>query len=372
MIPEVELHTWRALRALTFLSIITTLLLVASTIAGSYDRTALAPTVTPVAPVALAAQVNAQPSNPAPAMSSAASAPAGVRVQTFAEIIPGDRQTAQAWADGADMQAESIARDDQLSAAARAAYPGHVVEIAESEIGAIIITATPIPAMPTEPVFYVLTNGANLRSGPGTNYPTAGTTGAGQKFNLVGRNGEWWAIDAGPTVAWIYGPLGRTEGDISAIPFRDAPYMPAPTPVPTEPPATPVPTPAPSFAYAIEQVRRHPEANTVAIYAYIADGSNAVGDLYLWVTHSGATYRSGPSSGLIAGMTKPSQPESPDNLAYNAKIDFPNFIYPTLASAGEWTVTLVDGNNQALSDTTTFFVAQGDDKREIYLRYAKR
>ena len=381
MIPEVEFHVWRSLKALTYLSIITTLLLVVLFVAiggvvltGSIDRGLIAaptPTPTATAEQIAAAKTSSEATQPIP----------GVRVQTFAEIVPGnENRTARAWADGEQMESEAMADQNQLSASARASYPAGAVVVEHKDNGEIVITVTPVPAPTVEPTFVVLLNAVNLRGGPSTDYPVVQTTGPGQRLNIAGRYGDWWQVDAGATPGWIYGPMGRTEGDTDGVPVVSVPPLAVwSQPVqaaPAQPTATPVQaptaTPAPVFAYITEPVERHSEANTVSFYAYVHELGNAVGGLYLLVTHNGATYRSGPSGSLITGTTRPANPGSGEDDAYNVKIDFPATIFPSFDPTGEWVVTLVDGNNQAMSTPTTIQIVAGDTAKEVYLRFKKQ
>lgn len=68
---------------------------------------------------------------------------------------------------------------------------------------------TPEPAQPS-----VVTGTAmNVRGGPGTNYNIIGSTNAGQRFTVTGRNqaGDWWQINFNNQSGWLYGPLVTTE-----------------------------------------------------------------------------------------------------------------------------------------------------------------
>lgn len=295
---------------------------------------------------------------------------AGVKVQTYAEILPAPNggRTANAWADGATMTANSSATDHTTQAHAQAAWPEPATRLPSP-------TPTIPPATPTTaditPHFTVTQPVINVRTGPSTDHPVLQQAAAGRTFPLLGRWGDWWQIDAGATPGWVYAPLGEVDGDRSTIPTITH-FPPAPTALP---PATALPTATPdlssAYPFAVERVTRHPEANTVTFYAYVHENDQALNGYYLWVTHHGAAYRSGPSSPLIMGTTKPAEPASPFNVAYNVKIDFPPFLYPTLDMTGPWTILLVDGNNQALSAPTLITITPTDPQRELYLRYHK-
>ena len=74
--------------------------------------------------------------------------------------------------------------------------------------------------------------GANLRAGPGTNYPRIGSAKAGQVIEIVARNpaGNWYQLANG---AWIFGNL-----------VENAPDVPVATNIPRPPAATPESGPA--------------------------------------------------------------------------------------------------------------------------------
>jgi hypothetical protein len=75
---------------------------------------------------------------------------------------------------------------------------------------------------------------ANLRSGPGTNYPIVGQVKAGQVLDIVARNraGDWFRLTNGH---WISGAM-----------VENAPKVPADTNIPSPPVQTTAPTPKPA------------------------------------------------------------------------------------------------------------------------------
>jgi uncharacterized protein YraI len=83
----------------------------------------------------------------------------------------------------------------------------------------------------------------NLRAGPGTDYPTVGTSQAGAIYKIQSRNadGTWYEICCiDQTVAWVAASVVSTAGDTSAVEIAQAIPTPPPTPTPL-----PVPTAAP-------------------------------------------------------------------------------------------------------------------------------
>lgn len=101
-------------------------------------------------------------------------------------------------------------------------------------------TATPQPAKPR----VVADNEANLRGGPGTNYPIVGKLAPGKEAEIIGRNsnGDWWRIAwDGAGQAWVAGLVVRVLGPIDTVAVaRDIP-PPPPTNTPAPPTATPTP-----------------------------------------------------------------------------------------------------------------------------------
>ena len=103
---QLELSVWKTLRALIVIVAIVALLFIFVVIGTFMDRQFNALPAAYNQPVITAPDGN------------------GIRVQTFAEIVPGSAQrTAHAWADGAMMDSESVANTSELHAQAQAAWP---------------------------------------------------------------------------------------------------------------------------------------------------------------------------------------------------------------------------------------------------------
>jgi len=116
------------------------------------------------------------------------------------------------------------------------------------------------PAAPPAPVASIgtgsATTAANLRGGPGTNFPVVGGTQTGQALTIVAKNdaGDWYQIDNGQWLASFL--VANLTGDIAA-PAQPAPAQaeaeaeaeaevqptPAPAIQPTAQPAAPVSNP---------------------------------------------------------------------------------------------------------------------------------
>jgi len=94
---------------------------------------------------------------------------------------------------------------------------------------------------PAGPVLTIL-QPANVRSGPGTNYPVIAILAAGSTREAVGRNAsaQWYVINYDGGQGWVSGQISNYSGDTNALPVITAP-PPPPTPTHTPVPATATP-----------------------------------------------------------------------------------------------------------------------------------
>ena len=110
-----------------------------------------------------------------------------------------------------------------------------------------VVIATAVPTLPP-PVVITATpdNGAcrlasadgsniNIRSGPGTNYPTIGQMSGATELNVTGINGQWYVVNYSGVQGWIAAWVAALKGNCTALPFVAAPPPPPPTAVPTVP-----------------------------------------------------------------------------------------------------------------------------------------
>ena len=99
------------------------------------------------------------------------------------------------------------------------------------------------------------TTDANLRAGPGTEFPIIGGTITGQAINIVGRNadGTWFRLD---NTGWVFGELVANPPALDTVPVVNADgtpvegAAPTPAPAPAEGGGLPLPTPTPQPAGA--------------------------------------------------------------------------------------------------------------------------
>lgn len=124
--------------------------------------------------------------------------------------------------------------------------PAITVIVASNVLGPdyTLPTQRPTPVVPVATV--VDGPGANVRSGPGTNYPVVGGLRAGDTCDVIGRSTvpNWWELDCvNNLIGWVFGDLLSISGSTDAIPYVAVPAPPAPTatpiPVPTVAPAPP-------------------------------------------------------------------------------------------------------------------------------------
>ena len=82
-------------------------------------------------------------------------------------------------------------------------------------------TPTPFPE-PTTPTAYVQVDVANLRNGPGTDYPINGQATANTTLVISGRNpdhADWWQVTDGEKTSWIYAELVHAAGPLDQVPL---------------------------------------------------------------------------------------------------------------------------------------------------------
>ena len=93
---------------------------------------------------------------------------------------------------------------------------------------------SPSPPEITGPAVTVLVEGANLRAGPGTDFPVVGGLYQNESASLLGRNqtGDWLQVQLPESPAWIFAPLVQTTLPIADLPLIDPPPAPEPSPTP--------------------------------------------------------------------------------------------------------------------------------------------
>ena len=105
--------------------------------------------------------------------------------------------------------------------------------------------ATPVPPAATAATSSTVTTDADLRAGPGTEFPIIGGTIAGQAINIVGRNADstWFRLD---NTGWVFGELVANAPAPETLPVVNADGTPVEAPV-EAPATTPTSTPGGSL-----------------------------------------------------------------------------------------------------------------------------
>lgn len=161
----------------------------------------------------------------------------------------------------------------------------------------VVILPTPEPAVPMGRI--VGAQGANIRGGPGTNFPIIGFAPNGQEVVITGQsaNGDWLVVSI-PTlpsgVGWISAPLVATT-NADDVPVVASP----PTPVPTATPVAPTPTPTqvpptPTPAARINFFANPTQINQGQCSSLFWDVENVQA---VWVYPLGANFRDFPVTG---------------------------------------------------------------------------
>ena len=114
----------------------------------------------------------------------------------------------------------------------------------QDPIATVVARLTPAPPPPlprpspspeiTGPAVTILVEGANVRAGPGTDFPVVAGLYQNESAALLGRNqtGDWLQIELPDGPAWIFAPLVQTTVPIAELPFIDPPPAPEPSPTP--------------------------------------------------------------------------------------------------------------------------------------------
>src|SRR5258708_39462611 len=80
---------------------------------------------------------------------------------------------------------------------------------------------------------------ANVRSGPGINYPQVGTIESGTKYSIIGRSAlyPWYLIALPGQQGWVFADLVKVTGSLNSVPITETILTPGaslpPSPSPT-------------------------------------------------------------------------------------------------------------------------------------------
>ena len=97
-------------------------------------------------------------------------------------------------------------------------------------------SAPPSPEEPdappslTGPAVTVVVEGANVRAGPGTDFPVVGLLYQNDRAALLGRSqaGDWLHVRLPDSLGWIFAPLVETSLPVADLPVVDPPPAPDP------------------------------------------------------------------------------------------------------------------------------------------------
>ena len=150
-----------------------------------------------------------------------------------------------------------------------------------------IYVPTPAPDQPT--ITVIAPAGANIRSGPGTQYTIIGIAPPGSEAIAVGTNGDGsWIAGAIPSVSsgvgWVLGELVTVEGG------ENLPVIPAPAPPTATPQPTATSTPSPDATFTAEPTTVN--AGGTVTLAWDVENIRAI-----WVYPVGANYTDYPVQG---------------------------------------------------------------------------
>ncbi len=86
------------------------------------------------------------------------------------------------------------------------------------------------PPSLTGPAVTVLVEGANVRAGPGTDFPVVGLLYQNDRAALLGRSqgGDWLHVRLPDSLGWIFAPLVETSLPVADLPVVDPPPAPDP------------------------------------------------------------------------------------------------------------------------------------------------
>ncbi len=163
------------------------------------------------------------------------------------------------------------------------ATPTNVTELVPTREPPIVV---PDPDEGEANATVIAQDGANLRTGPGTSYPSLGVAAQGESAEVIGISvdGQWWAVvapDAPHDTAWVFGELVEVEN------ADNVPILPAPPPPAT---ATPTATPAPDVVFSAS--RTDITAGETSFLSWSVENVQAV---YLYPV--GANWPDFPTSG---------------------------------------------------------------------------
>lgn len=258
-------------------------------------------------------------------------------------------------------------------------------------------TATPTPTQTSTPFAQVASGLANLRSGPGIDYPLVAQLGPDIPVAIVGQNpeGTWFQICCvnGESV-WVAKTHVEAVNDASGVAPVLSSAPPAPTLTPTPSP-TPTITPTPTATPYPFQVSWGPlffptNNELLSIWAKIeGPAGEPLSGYYLQVEfrnrEDGSSFEDRPNtkgeepSSDRYQFNVPAGDASGNRVEYNYKYEFlapdPAVDNPATTETrltlidGYWRMYVVDGSGRQLSDAIEFNTLLGNNNREVYVAW---
>ncbi len=96
-------------------------------------------------------------------------------------------------------------------------------------------------ATPTiAPVMAEAIKQANVRSGPGLDFPQVATIVSGTKYPIIGRSARfpWYLIALTDTNGWVFADLVKVTGNVNSVPIKEIVITVSPNPAPATNPST--------------------------------------------------------------------------------------------------------------------------------------
>ncbi len=262
-------------------------------------------------------------------------------------------------------------------------------------------TFTPPPSLTPTPFIAIESGAIDLRTGPGVQYPLVYQLGPDIPVPLIGRNpeGTWWQLCcvSGATV-WVAATHVQVHNSPAAVPVVGANPPPPPTAT-IQPPPTGTATPAPTATlYPFERAKGPEFYSTnnefLVIWAKMYVGApNAAENLeapapgyFLKVKFEGFnrpnTSTERPSAAQFDITAKGASAGAGNRVKYNYKYEYrppdPKADDPNgqrtrlqLLGTGTWTVYVVDGAGNQLSEPVTFTTSPENDRREVYIAWIR-
>lgn len=279
-------------------------------------------------------------------------------------------------------------------------------------------TATPTPTTTATPFISVESGFVALRSGPGVEFPLVAQLGPDIPIAITGQNpeGTWYEICCvNATAVWVASTHVLVNNDPRAVALRVGGTPPTPTPTL---PATPTGTPTPTFTatpYPFQRTFFEPSRSafepkffptnnefvTIWVKLYIGtlrvpvncDPENTTPNrevpaagYYIRVLFN--NFERPPTNGVQASAPKFECSASPgfgNRFEYNLKYEYvppdprtlnipaptPTPARVTLIGDGTWTVYVIDGAGNQLSDPYTFTTQSGNIYREVYVAWER-